>query len=99
MIKRYIKLIIGIFTILFVFCVFIFSQKSVHLESKNLRHWRSVSDDQRASIVQVMIASDENLDLIVQCVNKISTLPESSGMAIRDAVELCFLGIKLQNNN
>ena len=38
------------------------------------------------------------LNLLVACVDKMARLPDSSEMAIRDAVSLCHTGIQLKDN-
>ena len=38
-------------------------------------------------------------ELIVQCVDKMSTFNDSSEFAVRDAVKLCNMGIQLRENN
>ena len=96
--KKYLKFVLGIAAILLVIFLFIQSQKNSDLESRNLNAWRNASVDNRIAAVKILIATEDNVDLIVQCVDKIASLPDSSEMTVRDATELCFMGTKLKNN-
>lgn len=98
-IKKYLKFIIGIAVLVLAIIVFAFAMKTSDLENSNLKKWRSADLTRRTAAAQILSASDENLDLLVQCVDKIATLPESGDMAVRDAVALCYTGIQVNQNN
>ncbi len=98
-IKKYLKFFIGIAVLLLVIIVFFFAQHSGDLEGSNLKKWRSASLESRSAAVKILIASDDNNELLVQCVDKIASLPESGEMAVRDAVSLCYTGVQLKENN
>ena len=97
-IKKYFKLFIGICVLVMVVLVFFFAKRGETLEIGTLKDWRSASIDRRVASVQILMASEENNDILVACIDKISTLPDSSEMAVRDAVSLCQTGLKLQQN-
>lgn len=97
-VKKYLKFIIGIAVLIFAIIVFFLAQRSSNLESEILRNWPSASLERRQSAVKILTASDENTDLLVQCVDKIASLPESSEMAVKDAVSLCYTGLLLKEN-
>ena len=78
--------------------IFFFYSKSNNLENDTLRHWRSSSIDQRLTAIKVLTATDSNSDLILNCVDKISSLPESYSMSVKDAVKLCFVAINIKNS-
>lgn len=96
--KKYLKFFLGITALLLVIFLFVQSQKNSDLESKNLSVWRNSSVENRLAAVKILIASEENIDLIVQCVDKIAALPDSGEMTVRDATELCFMGTKLKSD-
>lgn len=98
-IKRFLKFFIGVAVLIFVVCAFFFSMRSGDLENANLRKWRSADLERRTAAAQILVASDDNLELLVQCVDKIATLPESGEMAVRDAIALCYTGIQVNQNN
>lgn len=97
-VKKYLKFIIGIAVLIFAIIVFLLAQRSSNLESEILRNWPSASLERRQAAVKILTASDENTDLLVQCVDKIASLPESSEMAVKDAVSLCYTGLLLKEN-
>lgn len=98
-IKKYLKFFIGIAVLILVIIVFAFAMRTSDLENANLKKWRSSDLTRRMTAVQILSASDENLELLVQCVDKIATLPDSGDMAVRDAVALCYTGIQVNQNN
>lgn len=97
-VKRYFKLLIGVAAIILFAVVFFFLNKSSELETGNLKHWRAASIERRVSAVKILTGTDEHTDLMVQCLDKIATLPESADMPIKDAASLCFMGIQLKDN-
>ena len=98
-IKKIILFIVGIGVLLMALIVFTRSnQKTTNLESGNLGNWRAASVDQRVAAAKILMASEDNMDLIIACVDKMATLENSNEMAIRDAVALCNTGIQLKSN-
>ena len=96
--KKALLFVVGIFTLLAVVYVFIGVQKTTSLESGTLKDWRSASVERKVAAVKILRASDDNMDMLVKCVDKMATLPDSSDMAVRDATELCFMGMQLKEN-
>lgn len=98
--KKNFKLIIGIAVLILVVCVFFATQrKAASLESGNLQKWTESAIEQKTATVQILTESKENTDLIVSCVDKMSTFNDSAEFAVRDAVKLCNMGIQLRENN
>ena len=97
--KSLLKFIIGIAVLLAVFFVFFFSQRSNDLASDTLKHWVTASNEQRTATARVIVASDDaDINLIVACVDKMATLPDSNEMVVRDAISLCHTGIILKEH-
>lgn len=98
--KKNFKLIIGIAVLLLVICLFFMTQyKTTSLESADLQKWTESSVESKMSTVQILTENIENTELIVQCVDKMSTFNDSAEFAVRDAVKLCNMGIQLRENN
>ncbi len=97
-IKRYIKILIGVGVLVMAMVVFFFAQQTSDLETGTLKDWAAASLEQRTAATQIIVASSENNELLVACVDKMATLPASGEMAIRDAISLCYTGIQLQGN-
>ena len=96
--KRFLKIFIGIAALIFVVVVFFFAMRSGELETASLKQWRGADLARRTAAAQIITASNEDLELLVQCVDKIATLSESNDMAVRDAVALCYTGIQVNKN-
>lgn len=96
-IKRIIK--IGVASgllLLFIFLGFFVKHKR-SFENSNMSKWATLSDTQRIETLQKIIPIIEDQDLLLACMNKIATLPESSNMIIQSAASLCHNGIKLNS--
>ena len=50
-----------------------------------------------ASAETAFTAVQQNL-VLVSCVDKMATLPDSGEMAVRDAMSLCYTGVQLKEN-
>ena len=98
-VKKYLKIFIGVAVLILAIVVFFFAMRTSNLENASLRKWRAADLNRRMAAAQILSASDANLDLLVKCVDKIATLPESGDMMVRDAVTLCNMGIVMNENN
>lgn len=96
--KVFLKFFIGIAVLILAVVVFFFAQRSSDLEGGTLKNWRAASLERRNAAAKILAASEENCELIVACVDKMATLPDSGEMAVRDAVSLCYTGIQLKQN-
>lgn len=98
--KKNFKLIIGIAVLVLVVAMFFLTKsKSASLENGDLQKWTESSIERKAAAVQVLANDAKNTDLIVQCVDKMSTFNDANEFAVRDAVKLCNMGIQLRENN
>jgi len=96
--KKYLKFIIGLAVLILVACVFFFVLRSKDLESGNLRDWASASDAQRGAAVKILTGSDANNEVMIACLNKMSSMTDAAQMKIKDAASLCFIGVKLKDH-
>ena len=96
--KKYLKIFIGIMALLLCGCVFFFVSRASDLENGNMRNWVAAAMDRRVAAVQILTGTDEHSELMVACMDKIATLPDSGEMAVRDAASLCYTGIQLREN-
>lgn len=98
--KNNFKLIIGIAVLVLVVVIFFAIQyKSESLENGTLQKWTESSIERKMSAVQFLAGDTKDTELIVQCVDKMSTFNDSAEFSVRDAVKLCNMGIKLRENN
>lgn len=97
-IKKYLKFFIGVAVLVMVLIVFFFAQHSSDLETGTLKDWRAAALDRRVAAAQILTGADEDIDLLVACVDKMAQLADSGEMAVRDATSLCHTGIQLKEN-
>ena len=97
-VKLILKLFIGVAALLLVMVVFSCTLRKGNLGTDNLKAWRGASLDRRAAAVRMLTATDSDTELMVACVDKIATLPDSGEMAVRDAVSLCYTGAQIKQN-
>lgn len=96
--KRILKFVLGIAVILAVAFMFFYAQRPGSLEKGTLKHWLSASNDQRVAAVKIAVAGQGDIDLVVACVNKMATLPDSGEMEIATAIVLCHTGSMVKEN-
>ena len=97
-IKKYLKIFIGAGVLVLALFVFAASLRSKDLSTGTLKGWLSANNDERVSTVQTLVGGDKNIDILVACVSKIATLPDSGEMTVADAARLCNLGLPLKEN-
>lgn len=96
--KKHLKMVLGIAVLILFGVVFFFTQRATDLENGNMKNWISASTDRRETAIRILAGTDEHNELMIQCIDKIASLPDSSEMAIRDAASLCYTGIQLKEN-
>lgn len=97
--KKYLKFIIGIAVLIMALIVFACTMKTTdNLEAGTLKDWQKAPIERRSAAMRMVVASDENIDILVACVDKIATMPDASVMTVRDAAALCNTGIQLKAN-
>lgn len=97
-IKKYFKILVGAGVLVVVLFIFTISMRSNDLTGGTLKNWPSASTDERSATIRTLVGSDENTELLVACVDKMATLPDSEQMTVTDAARLCNLGIQLKQN-
>lgn len=97
-IKKYFKIFIGVAVLVLVLIVFFFSQRGTALETGNLKDWRTAPLERRISAMKILTGAENDIEILVACVDKMATLPDSSEMAVRDAASLCYTGMQLKDN-
>ncbi len=85
--------------LLAIFVFFTLPRQDAALETAQLKDWGGATVERRIAAAHVMTASENNLELLVACVDKMATLPDAADMPVRDAMQLCFVGIQLKNNS
>lgn len=98
--KNNFKLVMGVAVLILAISIFFMAQiKSESLENGNLQKWTASSQEKKIATIQILTEDTQNTELIMQCVDKMSTFEDSAEFAVRDAVKLCNMGIQLRENN
>ena len=97
-IKKYSKILIGAAVLIVALFIFTASLRTKDLSGGSLKNWLSANNEERIATVRTLIGSDENIDIVVACVSKIATLPDSGEMTIADAARLCNMGMQLKES-
>ena len=94
--KKYFKIAVGAGVLVLALFVFAMSMRSKDLTTGTLKNWLSANNDERVSAVRALVGGDDETEILVACVSKISTLPDSGEMTVADAVRLCNFGMQLK---
>lgn len=96
-IKLFVKISLVV-CVLGIFLVLGFFVKPIRtFEKSHMNKWLTLSEQERITTVQRIVPNTESQDLLIDCVSKIATLPDSNKMIIHDAVVICYNGIKLSS--
>jgi len=95
LIKRILKISIAGIVVLVLIVLGFFVNRTYTFENSNMKKWLELSDEQQIKTLKRVVKKSDNDDLLIQCVTKIAELPDSEKMDIRDAVVLCYNGIKI----
>lgn len=95
LIKRMLKISIAGIVGLVLIVLGFFVNRTYTFENSNMKKWLELSDEQQIKTLKRVVKKSDNDDLLIQCVTKIAELPDSEKMDIRDAVVLCYNGIKI----
>lgn len=96
--KRILLFMIGIGAIITAIVLFSGSMRPTDLENGTLHDWVSASVERRTTAIKILTATDTDTEILVACVDKIATLPDSAQMAVRDATSLCYTGMQIREN-
>ncbi len=97
--KSNLKLVVGILALALSVAIFFIAMKAQNnLEQGDLNRWLSASDTRRTAAVKILSGTSENSDLVVSCISKMASMPDTGKVKVRDAASLCVVGIALRNN-
>ncbi|MDR1697285.1 MAG: hypothetical protein LBR41_03670 [Rickettsiales bacterium] len=97
--KKYLKLIIGTFAILLVLTGFFVAMRSDgNLEDGNLKNWAAASNARRDAAVTILMGGTGDMVVARECIDKMSAMPDSGTVSVRDAASLCALAMALNPN-
>ena len=95
-IKRVIKISVASgLILLFIILGFFVQYTNRTYENSNMKKWKKLTDSQKTTTLNYIVKNNPDSELMLACMDKISTLPDANEMMIRDAAALCYNGIKL----
>jgi len=95
LIKRILKITIASCVLLLLIILGFFVNHTYTFENSNMKKWLELSEEQQIKTVKRIVPNLKDEALLIQCVTKIAQLPDSEKMDIRDAVALCYNGIRI----
>ena len=98
-IKRICKIFIAIVVLGLLIVLGFFVKHNHTFEKSDMSKWLTLSEKQRVTTMNRVVESPENPELLIKCVTKIAQLPDSDKMEIRDAIAICYDGIKANSGH
>ena len=65
------------------------------LQYRQLDVWQNTTQEQKTTTIKIVTSQEKDIDLIIDCVDKMMVLPDSSSLLVHDAITLCFNGLKM----
>ena len=97
-IKRIIKISIAIAVAVILVFLGFFVKYNYTFENASMEKWRNLTTEQQINTLNRVVSDYDNEELLLQCVTKISQIPDSQKMDIRDAIVICYNGIKINQD-
>ena len=97
-IKRIIKITVALAIFIALAVLVFFAKHNRTFENADMSKWLKMSEIQRLSVLYRVAPDCNNRELLLQCVTKIAQLPDSDKMDIRDAIAICYNGIKINKD-
>lgn len=99
-IKRVIKIAVASSLVLLLVVLGFFVQYTNQTyENTNMKKWKKLTDSQKITTLNYVVKHNPDSELMLACMNKISTLSDANEMMVRDAAALCYNGIKLNTES
>ena len=98
-IKRIIKIGIAIGVLIVLILLGFFVKYNHTFEKSDMTKWLVLSEKQRIATIHRVEPNPDDIDLLIKCVTKIAQLPDSDKMDIRDAIAICYSGMKTNSEN
>ncbi len=76
-----------------------FVKYSYDFENYKMTKWVKITESQQINTLKKIVSDISDSELLIACMNKIASLPDSGEMTIRSAAVLCYNGIKMNIPN
>ncbi|MCQ2562370.1 MAG: hypothetical protein MJ158_02015 [Alphaproteobacteria bacterium] len=95
-IKKIIKICVAVVLITTLVLLTVWTIYSHRKEKSNMQKWSEMSIEQKNNIVnRFSDITIEQHTVMIACMDKISTFTDSDTMIIKDALSLCYHGLKM----
>ena len=97
-IKRVIKVSLALGVVVVLIILGFFVKHHYTFENSNMSKWPELTLQQQTETLNRVVPAHEDSELLLQCVSKIAQIPDSEKMDIRDAIVICYNGIKINQD-
>ena len=98
-IKRIMKITIACSVVVVLIVLGFFVKNGYNtFENSGMEKWLSLTESQRIATLRRVVPNCDDNELLLKCVTRVAQLPDSDKMDIRDAIVICYNGIKLNEN-
>lgn len=97
LIKRILKVSIAGAVLVVLIVLGFFVKNTRTFENADMKKWLALTESQQIATLNRVVANFDNQTLLIKCVTKIAKLPDSDKMDIRDAIVICYNGIKINS--
>ena len=97
-IKRIVKVVIAVAVVVVLVFFGFFVKYNYTFENASMKKWPNLTVEQQINALNHVVPDYTDQELLLQCVSKISQIPDSEKMDIRDAIVICYNGIKINKD-
>ena len=97
-IKRIVKISVATAVCVVLITLGFFVKHNYTFENSNMLKWLELTKQQQIDTLNRVVSDYESPELLLQCVTKIAQIPDSEKMEIRDAIVICYNGIKINQD-
>ena len=97
LIKRILKVSIAGAVLVVLIVLGFFVKNTRTFENTDMKKWLALTENQQIATLHRVVTNYDNETLLIKCVTKIAQLPDSDKMDIRDAIVICYNGIKINS--
>ncbi len=94
-VKRILKISIAATVVVVLVVLGFFVKYNYTFENASMEKWSDLTSEQQIATLNRVVSDYTDQELLLQCVSKIAQIPDSEKMDIRDAIVICYNGIKI----
>jgi nitrogen regulatory protein PII-like uncharacterized protein len=94
-VKRILKISIAATVAIVLVVLGFFVKHNYTFENASMDKWSDLTSEQQIATLNRVVSDYTDQELLLQCVSKIAQISDSGKMDIRDAIVICYNGIKI----